>query len=146
MKPQEPQQPLSTADIAKSSDPRGQGREEMVGQTDVLDKPATDREPRTSRPAGETPRDAVVAGESRPSAAAPTATLFPERDAPNLRRRWTDIQAAFVDEPRKAVQQADALVAEVMKHLAEVFANERATLMSRLRSSLALPGGLRRAR
>jgi hypothetical protein len=33
-----------------------------------------------------------------------------------------------VDEPRRAVEQADSLVAEAMKRLAEIFAEERATL------------------
>ena len=43
----------------------------------------------------------------------------------SLRTRWTDIQAGFVDEPRRAVEQADGLVAEAIKRLAETFANER---------------------
>lgn len=46
----------------------------------------------------------------------------------NLRRRWTDVQAGFVDEPRQAVKQADSLVAEVIKQLAETFAQERTHL------------------
>jgi len=33
-----------------------------------------------------------------------------------------------VDEPRKAVEQADSLVANVVKRIAEQFANERAQL------------------
>ena len=45
-----------------------------------------------------------------------------------LRSRWTDVQAGFVDEPRASVEKADALVAEVMKQVAEKFANERSTL------------------
>jgi len=54
--------------------------------------------------------------------------FFPQQDAGNLRARWSDIQAAFVDEPREAVRRADAFVSEVMDHLAQVFAHERATL------------------
>ena len=38
------------------------------------------------------------------------------------------IQTGFVDEPRTAVQQADELVAQAMKHIAETFANERTRL------------------
>ena len=45
--------------------------------------------------------------------------------------RWKDIQAEFVDEPRKAVQDADALVAELMQRLAQMFASEREQLESR---------------
>ena len=38
------------------------------------------------------------------------------------------MQTAFVDEPRRAVEQADGLVASAMKRLAEVFAEERSKL------------------
>lgn len=54
--------------------------------------------------------------------------LFPENDSANFRNRWTEIQAAFVDEPRRAVERADALVAEVIKRLASSFADERSKL------------------
>jgi len=43
----------------------------------------------------------------------------------DLRGRWDQVQTAFVDEPRAAVQQADELVAQAMKHIAESFSNER---------------------
>ena len=35
------------------------------------------------------------------------------------------MQTGFVDSPRQAVERADALVAEVMQHLAKTFADER---------------------
>jgi len=68
------------------------------------------------------------AAASTPDAGA--APLFPENEAGELRRRWDSVQASFVDEPRRAVEQADELVANAMKRLAETFANERATLES----------------
>ena len=49
-------------------------------------------------------------------------------DAGDFRGRWESIQASFVDEPREAVQRADALVAELMQLLARTFAQERETL------------------
>ena len=54
--------------------------------------------------------------------------LFPENEAANFRNRWTEIQTAFVDEPRRAVEQGDALVADVIKRLASSFADERSKL------------------
>ncbi len=51
--------------------------------------------------------------------------LFSEDVANEFRSRWDRVQTGFVDEPRSAVQQADELVAEVIKRLAESFANER---------------------
>jgi hypothetical protein len=56
------------------------------------------------------------------------APLFSDDAAGELRERWTDVQAGFVDEPKSAVEQADALVAEVMKRLADSFATERNAL------------------
>jgi hypothetical protein len=40
--------------------------------------------------------------------------LFTSNEASELRARWDSIQVGFVDEPRKAVQQPDALVAATM--------------------------------
>src|SRR6266536_4456880 len=54
--------------------------------------------------------------------------LLATDEAQNLRSRWDAIQTGFVDEPRRAVEQADSLVAEVMKRLAETFAEERSKL------------------
>ncbi len=56
------------------------------------------------------------------------ATLFPENESRDFHKRWTDIQTAFVDEPRQAVERADELVAEVIKRLADSFARERSRL------------------
>ena len=69
--------------------------------------------------------------ESKPSARAEhsaTTALFPENDSRDFHKRWTDIQTGFVDEPRRAVERADELVAEVIKRLADSFAQERSRL------------------
>lgn len=54
--------------------------------------------------------------------------LFPDDELHNFRARWDQIQGSFVDEPRKAVEGADSLVANVVKRIAEQFANERETM------------------
>ena len=54
--------------------------------------------------------------------------LFVERETTDFRRRWTDIQAAFVDEPRRAVEQADGLVSDVVKRVTDGFGSARAAL------------------
>ena len=56
------------------------------------------------------------------------AQLFVPSEAQDLRTKWEKIQTGFVDEPRKAVQDADALVAAATKRLAEIFAEERAQM------------------
>ena len=54
--------------------------------------------------------------------------LFPGSESQGFQSRWSDIQTGFVDEPRRSVEQADALVAEVMQRLARVFSEERSRL------------------
>jgi hypothetical protein len=54
--------------------------------------------------------------------------LFSDSDIRDLRSRWSNVQAQFVDEPRRAVEDADQLVATVMQRLAEGFAKERDSL------------------
>jgi hypothetical protein len=54
--------------------------------------------------------------------------LLPGPEAGELRQRWDLIQTGFVDEPRHAVEDADSLVAQAMKRIAEVFAEERTDL------------------
>lgn len=56
--------------------------------------------------------------------------LFAANEAGDLRARWDSIQVGFVDEPRKAVEEADALVSDTMKRLAEIFSDERQKLES----------------
>src|SRR5689334_23899032 len=60
-----------------------------------------------------------------PVETAEVTPLFLNEDADGYRTRWSAIQSGFVDEPRKAVEEADALVAEVMKRLSDGFADER---------------------
>jgi hypothetical protein len=59
---------------------------------------------------------------------AEVASLLPQADETDLRARWEEIQTRFVDDPRQAVEDADALVAGVMKRMAEGFAQAREQL------------------
>jgi hypothetical protein len=54
--------------------------------------------------------------------------MFGRDETNDFHQRWVDIQTGFVDEPRQAVERADALVAAAIKRLAESFAQERSTL------------------
>jgi hypothetical protein len=69
-----------------------------------------------------------VADERTGVAAEPHAPLFEDNEGRGLRSRWEAIQTGFVDEPRAAVEQADALVSQIMSRLTQVFADERTSL------------------
>lgn len=57
-----------------------------------------------------------------------SASLLPGDETERFTRRWKEIQASFVDEPRASVEQADALVADLMQRLAAGFSDERQRL------------------
>ena len=96
--------PMSTRDIAEAADRNA----------------STEAEIRSEESARNVPRDSVDESANAP--------LFHDEEGRGFRSRWEAVQTGFVDEPRAAVEQADALVAEVIKRLAEVFADERTTL------------------
>lgn len=83
---------------------------------------------------GDTKAERTVDRAQQPGApqpadlAANSAPLFSETDVTDLRGRWSNVQSDFVDEPRRAVEKADKLVAAVMQRLAEGFATERSNL------------------
>ena len=57
-----------------------------------------------------------------------TPELLPREQNADFQGRWETIQTGFVDDPRRTVEQADELVANVMQRLAEGFAAERERL------------------
>ena len=109
-------EPLTTADL--------------TGRAQERSAPGTEAQPQdwSGRPTLVRKEDE----RADPRAVTPPETastpLFAEVEITELRTRWSDVQSAFVDEPRKAVEGADKLVATVMQHLADGFANERSNL------------------
>jgi hypothetical protein len=51
--------------------------------------------------------------------------LFSPDECRGLHSRWDALQAAFVDEPKRSVEQADSLVNEALSSLTRNFTNER---------------------
>jgi hypothetical protein len=78
--------------------------------------------------------DLVRPAQAEPPAGAPqvrdepSGPLFPAEEIGRFQSQWDAIQASFVDEPRRAVEQADQLVASAMARLAQIFAEQRAGL------------------
>lgn len=81
----------------------------------------------------EQPAPAMQAGPDgdRGGGEQPPAQLLENDELHTILARWKDIQAEFVDEPQSAVHDADALVADLMQRLAQMFASEREQLESR---------------
>jgi hypothetical protein len=70
----------------------------------------------------------VSTANSTPAAEARRSELFSDQQLSELRHRWTEIQANFVDEPRDAVAKADVLVSEAIGAVTEGLARTRADL------------------
>ena len=114
---------LRTADLA-AQPPADPTTPERPADADVQGRDRADDELRREDLADATP-DGRNAGTAAPSTTGP---LLAAQDAEGFRARWTDVQTGFVDAPRQAVERADALVAELMQHLASTFADERGRL------------------
>jgi hypothetical protein len=127
---------LSTADLARTGDEmRGRGDEQVANRSardaaetfirNDVDAPSA-AEDVAGRTASENQRTGTAEVARHESQSRPM--LFPNDDAERLRSEWSDIQGTFVDNPRQAVERADALIADAMKRLATTFAGERANL------------------
>jgi hypothetical protein len=120
----EQQEELTTADLAQTKRP--------VASEELRPQPVASDRMQLQRSDLEAPVEPIemerAEMRSTNNTREETTPLFPSNELEELRERWNGVQAAFVDEPRKAVENADSLVASAMKRLAEVFAEERARL------------------
>jgi hypothetical protein len=105
-------------------------RHENLSTADMVAASQPDRKPtpEAPKPASDSSSERPPVEASRKTEADRPGALLPSEEGGELRKRWQTIQTGFVDEPRRAVQDADSLVAQTMKRVAEVFAEERATL------------------
>jgi hypothetical protein len=99
--------------------------ERTLGTADLA---SAARAPQAREPQDREPREADrMAHETHGE---PLAELFPAGVAQDFRSRWDAVQIGFVDDPKQAVKQADELVAQVMKSLADNFSRQRASIES----------------
>lgn len=124
---------LSTADLVSATE-ESQVREETKEREAMPEAMRDERETSIeeqrmmeSRPAADVPQPSAMKPEGEPLAA-----LFDPDLCHDYRTRWSNVQIGFVDDPKRAVQQADELVAQVMKSLAESFARQRAEIEARM--------------
>jgi hypothetical protein len=102
-------------------------QEAPLGQTIVYNQDSMGETLEHEAPIDETIPE--IAAEVETNSKFPAPLLDPT-ESEYLRTRWIEIQGRFVDEPRSAVQQADALVSEVVEKITQMFANEHSSLES----------------
>ena len=118
---------LTTRDLAE---PRSTG-EETAEDMPLTREDQPDSE--TREPSAQVDRETGVAAGSAgtghvDAGSEATAPLLPAEQSDQFEQRWSEIQTSFVDEPRRAVEQADTLVAELMQELASGFSETRGKL------------------
>jgi hypothetical protein len=115
-KPESNRRRLSTKDMAAATEHEDERvREERAAEQ----RHDTDRRRMGQRDGG------AAAGAGNDEEPSP---LLSGQQTDEFRSRWNTIQTSFVDEPRKTVEQADELVAEIMQRLAQSFSDQRSNL------------------
>jgi hypothetical protein len=101
--------------------------EETLSTRDIASPPAEDERLRDGTEEAE-PTAAETPTNETEQHVADDEPLLPESEGAELQTRWEAIQTRFVDDPRNAVEEADALVASTMQQLADGFASAREDL------------------
>jgi len=117
-----PDERVTTTSPRETEDIRGHKEEAMVDHSATAATP-TAAPVSAPEPARQKSQPAPARKEGRTD-----GRLFDEAEAQRLRIRWTEIQSSFVEEPRRAVKEADGLVVDVTKRLTDTFAKERTGL------------------
>ena len=118
------------ADVAELDAAEGDDGDGAADEVEPVDEPAGYTSESVDEPVGyadETPAEetaAVLAEVGRPSLA--------DGDHES---RWKDIQAEFVDDPQRAMADADTLVADVLDDLTRTLSGERDALTAQWRDS-----------
>ncbi|MBV8177653.1 MAG: hypothetical protein JOY55_05010 [Mycobacterium sp.] len=93
---------------------------------------APDAEPIADAPSQHADASSTDAPAAEPASAQHESSMddvvVTDDDLAELRARWAGVQAAFVDDPKDCVHQADALVSDVFEQLTTGFAQVRSRL------------------
>jgi hypothetical protein len=96
------------------------------GPADITPTPVPVAEPPADAPVPEGLPEPAAASDT-PAAGAPVS-LLGSLDAADIRNRFLDIQAGFVDEPRQAVEEAGRFVDDLVRQVAEALQAQRGQL------------------
>jgi hypothetical protein len=104
----------------KVEEPSESQRKDVAEETESESRPDADVEGAA--------RDADVEGAAPDAEGGSEGELFPANERNELEQKWNEIQARFVDEPRGSVEEANALVSDLMDRLVSSFSEQRERL------------------
>jgi hypothetical protein len=118
----------------EAAETREEGAEVRDEAAEAREEPAEARDEAaegTPAPVAEPPAEAAAAeapaAPATPDDAAP-ASLLGSLNAGEIRGRFLDIQAGFIDEPRQAVEEAGRFVDDLLRQVAETLHQQRGQL------------------
>ena len=107
---------------------RGRGAEEAVAEEADAEAESADVPPApVAEPSADT-SPADTAGVAATPVAADADALLGSLDAGDIRNRFLDIQAGFIDEPRQAVEEAGRFVDDLLRQVADALQQQRGQL------------------
>ena len=126
----EPPEPQGETTVTEPGEPRHEPGDTAPASADITPTPVPSAEPSAgaSAPPGlPDPAAASTASGTQAAAGAPAA-LLGSLDTADIRNRFLDIQAGFVDEPRQAVEEAGRFVDDLLRQVAEALQAQRGQL------------------
>ena len=105
-------------DVAEETESESRAEAEVEGAAPDVEE-ETESESRAEADVEGAASDAEGGGEGE---------LFPANERNELEQKWNEIQARFVDEPRGSVEEANALVSDLMDRLVSSFSEQRERL------------------
>ena len=131
--PGEPRADPDPAPPAEDASAEDATAEDATGEDVTGEEASADAEPADVPPApvaepsaGTTSAD--IAPATEPPAAASADALLGSLDAGDIRNRFLDIQAGFIDEPRQAVEEAGRFVDDLLRQVADALQQQRGQL------------------
>ena len=118
-------------EAAETREEAAEAREEAAETRDEAAEAHDEAAEGTPAPVAEPPAEAAAAeapaAPATPDDAAP-ASLLGSLNAGEIRGRFLDIQAGFIDEPRQAVEEAGRFVDDLLRQVAETLQQQRGQL------------------
>ena len=126
----DPDAPRGETVVTESGQPRDEPDTEAPAP--AADAEAAEVPPApVAEPPADAPAEAPAATEAPAAADAPAAeapALLGSLDAGEIRNRFLDIQAGFIDEPRQAVEEAGRFVDDLLRQVADALQQQRGQL------------------
>jgi hypothetical protein len=132
----EPPEPRGETTVTEPGEPRHEPGDTAPESADITPTPVPPAEPSADAPSPPGLPDPAAATGTRDAAAGTTAevaagtpaALLGSLDTADIRTRFLDIQAGFVDEPRQAVEEAGRFVDDLLRQVAEALQAQRGDL------------------